>query len=67
MRGLREGRLPYTKNELKVRVYGSDRAGEVLKTERSIEEGRRLAQNIPLLESKFPIGFGALARDVRAW
>ena len=67
VRALREGRVPYTKNELKVRVYGSDRAGEVLKTERSIAEARRLAQDIALLESKFPIGFGALAGDVRAW
>lgn len=67
LRGLREGRLPYTKNELKVRVYGSDRAGEVLKTERSIAEARRLAQDTAPLERKFPIGFGALAGDVRAW
>lgn len=67
VRGLREGRPPYTKNELKASVYGSDRAGEVLKTERSVEGAQRLGQDIALLESKFPIGFGALAADVRAW
>jgi len=65
--GLSEGRLPYSRNDLKKRVYGTDRPGLPLETDRAVEEARRIAQDIALLESKFPIGFGALAGDLRAW
>jgi len=67
VRGMDEERLPYSRNDLKRRVYGTDRPGLVLETRRAVEEARRIAQDIGLLASKFPIGFGALAGDVRTW
>lgn len=67
VRGLRAGRLPYTKSELKAAVYGSDRAGRAHRTARAVEEARRLVADIDSLERRFAAGFGALARAVRAW
>ena len=66
-RGFAEKKFPYTKNGLKRDVYGTDRPSLVLETERGTEEARRLAGQMELLEAKFPIGFGSLARDVRGW
>jgi hypothetical protein len=65
--GQRERRDPYTKNQLKTEAYGTDRPSLALETARATEAVRRLAGNLTLLENLFPIGFGALARDVRAW
>jgi hypothetical protein len=55
------------KNELKRKVYGTDRSSLELETQRAEEEARRLTQELDLLEKLFPIGFGALARAVRSW
>lgn len=67
VQGLRSGNLPYTKNELKRRVYGMDRPFLRLETQRAAEETRRLADDLAQLERLFPYGFGCLARDVGAW
>lgn len=65
--GLMQGSLPYTNNDLKQSVYGTDRPSLKLETERAVEEANRLAGNLDALERLFPDGFGAFARDVRNW
>ena len=65
--GLQSKSYPYTKLRLKEEVYGTERPLLPLETRRATEEAQRLIQNLPLLESLFPTGFGALARDVRSW
>jgi len=65
--GMRENRLPYTKAQLKQEAYGTDRPSLALETERATEEMRRVAENLGLLERKFPQGFGALRSDLRRW
>jgi len=52
---------------LKREVYGSDRAPGSVKRQRAIEEAQRIGQDLADLESNFPVGFGALARDIRGW
>lgn len=66
-RGVRQGRLPYDRRELKVRTYGTFRPSLPLETRRAVEEARRLAQDVRVLESAFPLGFGNLSREVRPW
>ena len=65
--GLESKHDPYTRNALKQRVYGTDRPnGEMLKR-RGTEEARRLIQDLALLETRFPGGFGLLATEIRSW
>jgi hypothetical protein len=64
--GQRRGRLPYTRAELKWRVYGTDRPSLAHETERALAAARRHAADIRRLENDFP-GFAALARDARGW
>lgn len=59
--------LPYTKSALKQRVYGTDRPSLEMETRHMVEHARRLAADIGVLERRFPIGFGSLAKDVRGW
>lgn len=65
--GQESGRPPYTRLDLKYRVYGTDRPGLPLQTRRAIEEISRHRGDIRRLENDFPNGFGALARDLRDW
>lgn len=60
---------PYTKKELKQRLYGSTDPALGLETQLLVEQARRLVtQNqLSLLEKWFPIGFGSLANEVRSW
>jgi hypothetical protein len=60
------GRVPYTRGELKRRVYGTDRPGLPLAVARAAEAARRHARDLRRLENDFP-GFAALAEDLRAW
>lgn len=53
--------------EMKRAVYGTARPSLPRETEAAVREARRLATDLAFLESSFPIGFGALARDVQAW
>lgn len=66
VRGQEVGKAPYTRAELKVRVYGTDRPGLPHETHCALKEARRLAKNPRRLENDFP-GFGFLARDLRQW
>lgn len=60
------GRAPYTRRELKARVYGTERpnlaqavAGATLAAKRHARDPRRLEHDFP--------GFAALATDLRSW
>ncbi len=60
------GQLPYTRAELKFRVYGTDRPNLQLEIQRAVEEVRRQRHDLRRLENDFP-SFAALARDIRGW
>jgi len=65
--GQERGRAPYTRAELKVRVYGSDRPSLPLMIDCALREVQRHRRDPRRLEADFPNGFGALARDLRSW
>ncbi len=65
--GLAQGTPPFTRRELKVRVYGTDRPGLAFEIQRAVECVRRLGGDPRRLEADFPGGFGSLARDLRGW
>jgi hypothetical protein len=53
--------------KLKQAVYGTSRPAIVLMKRRATEEANRLAQNLGLLETFFPNGFGSFANEIRKW
>lgn len=59
------GRLPYTRAQLKRRVYGTDRPSLPLETVCAVREAERQRHDLRRLENDFP-GFAALAADLRA-
>jgi hypothetical protein len=59
--------LTYDKRSLKVSAYGSDPSSHLHRTEIAKQAAQRLANNLDQLEQRFPNGFGALLRDLRAW
>jgi hypothetical protein len=65
--GQESGRPPYTRPELKWRVYGTDRPSLPHETRRALEAVRRFRRDPRRLEADFPGGFGTLARDLRDW
>lgn len=65
--GRAAGRLPYTRRELKLQVYGTSRPSLAWECVRAVAEARRHASDVRRLEHDFPEGFGALARDLRSW
>ena len=67
MDGQAQGRAPYTRRELKWRVYGTDRPGLGFEIQRAVESIRRHQRDPRRLETDFPHGFGTLARDLRGW
>lgn len=67
LQGQESGRLPYTRGELKWRVYGTDRPSLPHEIDCALREVRRHRHDTRRLEAEFPGGFGALARDLRAW
>ncbi len=66
VQGQESGRAPYTRRELKARVYGTDRPSLQLETEYAVAAARRHALDLRRLEYDFP-GFAALSEDIRAW
>lgn len=66
---LRGEKIPYRREELKGKVYGTDRPPLDHEIERARKEAERIVRDghLPLLERLFPIGFGAFANDVRSW
>lgn len=65
--GQSTGQAPYTRRDLKSRVYGTTRPTLPLQIKRGVEEAKRHKGDLRRLENDFPHGFGALARDLRAW
>jgi hypothetical protein len=65
--GLRTGVAPYTRGELKWRVYGTDRPSLPLEIRCALAEVRRQQGNLRRLENDFPNSFGPLSRDLREW
>jgi hypothetical protein len=61
------GNLPFTRKQLKQKVYGTDRPSLELETNRALEEARRIIQNIKAIETAFPVGFGLMAAEIRSW
>lgn len=58
---------PYTATSLKRAVYGTDRPDIHLATQRASDAARRLSQDLSLLTTHFPNGFGPLAREIQRW
>lgn len=67
LRGQERGRPPYTRAELKVRVFGTDRPSLPHMISCALREVHRHRRDARRLEADFPGGFGALARDLRSW
>lgn len=65
--GQATGRLPYTRRELKWRVYGTDRPSLPHQIRRAVQEVSRHHGDVRRLENDFPQGFGSLVRDLRGW
>ena len=65
--GQARGAVPYTRRDLKWRVYGTDRPGLALETQRAVECVRGHHGDLRRLEADFPHGFGSLTRDLRNW
>lgn len=65
--GRERGQPPYTRRELKWRVYGTDRPTLPHEIHCALNEVRRHHGDMRRLEADFPAGFGALARDLRGW
>ena len=63
--GQGNGRQPYSRAELKWRVYGTDRPSLPHETACALREVRRHGRDVRRLENDFP-GFAALATDLRS-
>lgn len=60
------GRVPYTRRELKQRVYGTERPTLPQAVAHATAAAKRHARDLRRLENDFP-GFAALAEDLRGW
>ncbi len=60
------GRTPYTRRELKLRVYGTERPTLPQAVAHATAAARRHARDLRRLEYDFP-GFAAMAGDLRGW
>ncbi|HUL52041.1 MAG TPA: hypothetical protein VLT83_01405 [Opitutaceae bacterium] len=65
--GQARGATPYTRRDLKWRVYGTDRPGLGFEIQRAVECMRRQQRDLRRLEADFPNGFGRLTGDLRSW
>jgi len=66
LQGQAAGKPPYSRHELKWRVYGTERPSLPHEIRCAVEDARRHAQDTRRLENDFP-GFRALANDLRSW
>jgi hypothetical protein len=64
--GQARGALPYTRGQLKERIYGTDRPSLEYALRRALAEVERFRRDTRRLEHDFP-GFASLARDLRSW
>jgi hypothetical protein len=65
--GLEANRPPFTRRRLKELVYGTALPSLELARECAVKEARRLIGDITAIESAFPVGFGLMAQEIRAW
>lgn len=65
--GQERGSPPYTRRDLKWRVYGTDRPTLPHEIDCALREVQRHRHDARRLEADFPGGFGSLARDLRSW
>ena len=65
--GMKEGRVPFLKQSLKEKLYGTSHPPLSAETDAMSKAARRLASDIASIEKLFPLGFGALARDLKGW
>lgn len=65
--GQERGEDPFTRKELKRRVYGTIHPSLPFEVQRAREEISRHRGDFRRLENDFPGGFGALVRDLRNW
>ncbi len=65
--GLKERSKPYTRKELKRRVYRTVRPSLHLETRIAKAEARRVSKLLKKLEESFPIGFGSMIREISQW
>lgn len=65
--GQETGRTPYTRRELKVLLYGTERPSIPQQIHYATQEITRHRGDVRRLEHDFPHGFGSLARDLRSW
>jgi hypothetical protein len=65
--GRRAGKLPYTRGELKKRIYGSSLPILDVQLQKGIEHAGRLAADLDLLRTWFPSGCGTMLDAVGAW
>ncbi|MDR1010953.1 MAG: hypothetical protein LBM04_07465 [Opitutaceae bacterium] len=64
--GQTSGRMPYTRAQLKMRVYGTDRPSLAHEIECAMREVQRHRRDTRRLENDFP-GFESMAKDLRDW
>jgi hypothetical protein len=62
-------KLPFTRSDLKVKVYGTNRPSLELETECAVREATRIVNGnrLPELQAFFPDGFGSMAEEIRKW
>jgi hypothetical protein len=65
--GCNSNNRPFTVDHLKKEVYGTERPSLELETACAVTEARRIIADIAAIESRFPIGFGLMAEQIRAW
>jgi hypothetical protein len=65
--GLKSGRPPFIRPQLKKLVYNTDRPSLGLETERAVAEARRIIGDLKAIETAFPVGFGLMAQEIRSW
>ena len=66
LEGTLTGVVPYTRAQLKTRVYNTDRPSLAHEIECAMKDVRRHCRDLRRLEHDFP-GFEALAKDLRSW
>ncbi len=67
LEGQARGVPPYTRCELKRRVYGTERPSLALEIHEALANVRRHGGDLRRLEADFPNGFGGMARELREW
>jgi hypothetical protein len=58
---------PFTRPQMKRALYGTVQPTLAVETQRMVEAARAIVADLPVFEQAFPLGFGAMARELRAW